>query len=159
MAARHAVAEGLQANGLCVIIGMEYATPEGDFLLFGPFETLPPGLSARMLLPHVANAGGVAIAAHPFRLNRQVQEGVIKNKLCRIVEGVNGRNTLQENERVLEWRDYKISRVGGSDAHSLEELGRVPTSFTVPVRSRVELIRALKEGSFKEVCTASSLAA
>jgi len=150
MAVRHAISEGISANGLCVIIGMEYATSEGDFLTFGPFEELPPGLSAPMLLRHVTNAGGVAIAAHPFRTKRQVREELIKNKLCTIVEGINGRNTATENERVLEWQHYNVRHVGGSDAHTLDELGRVPTSFDVPIRSRSDLINALQQGNFQQ---------
>ena len=160
MAVRHAVSEGIQANGLCVIAGMEYSTREGDFLLFGPFEDLSPGLSSQSLLRHVESSGGVAIAAHPFRPSRQVNEELIKERLCTIVEGVNGRNTTDENERVLRWqRQYQVSLVGGSDAHSLDELGRVPTAFTTQIHSRTDLIKALKMGFFEQVSKASSLAA
>ena len=30
MAVRHAISEGIQANGLCVIFGMEYSTREAE---------------------------------------------------------------------------------------------------------------------------------
>ncbi len=162
MAVRHAVAEGVQANGLRVIFGMEYATIAGDFLLFGPFEELSAGLSPQALLRHVDRSGGVAIAAHPFRPGRRVDEELIKDGLCTIVEGMNGRNSQEANERVLPWQSqYRISLVGGSDAHTLAELGRIPTGFTTPIRTRSDLIGALKEGAFKQVTqeTASSLAA
>lgn len=162
MAGRHAIAEGIQTNGLCVIFGMEYSTPGGDFLLFGPFEEFPAGLSPQALLQEVERLGGVAIAAHPFRPCRQVNEELIKDGLCTIVEGVNGRNTTDANEKVLQWqRYYQVDLVGGSDAHSLDELGRVPTIFTTPILSRSDLIKALKEGAFNQVSlnTVSSLAA
>jgi hypothetical protein len=35
-AAGRYIEEGIQDNGLYLLIGMEYATPDGDFLLFGP---------------------------------------------------------------------------------------------------------------------------
>lgn len=162
MAVRHAVSEGIQANGLCVIFGMEYSTREGDFLLFGPFEDLSPGLSPQSLLQHVKRSGGVAIAAHPFRARRSVSEELIKEGLCTIVEGVNGRNSNEENGLVRLWQHrYPISLVGGSDAHLPEELGRVPTTFTTPILSRSDLVRALREGAFNQVSpdAASSLAA
>lgn len=159
MAVRHAIAEGIYENGLCVIFGMEYATPDGDFLLFGPFEELPAGLQAKPLLQHVANVGGVAIAAHPFRAQRQTKEEIIKRKLCTIVEGVNGRNSIHENRRVLEWQQYQVQHVGGSDAHTLDELGKVTTSFTIPVRSRTDLIHALQQGCFDQVYISTTVAA
>jgi hypothetical protein len=147
MASRRELKEGLQEDGLCVIFGMEYGTPGGDFLLFGPFEELAPGLPAGGLLKMVDQAGGVAVAAHPFRSMRPVGVDLVSNGLCKIVEGLNGRNTEPENQRVETWRRrYAPIECGGSDAHSLEELGRVVTSFEVGIRSRDDLILALKGG-------------
>jgi predicted metal-dependent phosphoesterase TrpH len=149
MEARHFLQEGLQPDGLCVIFGMEYATREGDFLLFGPYEQLQPGLAAPELLRHVEMTCGVAVAAHPFRVNRPTQEYLIDHGLCCIVEGINGRNRQHENDHVNAWQErYAIKQVGGSDAHSLEELGRVTTRFHQPIRSRAELINALKNSSY-----------
>jgi predicted metal-dependent phosphoesterase TrpH len=160
MAASRYVPEGVLGNGLCVLFGMEYTTANGDFLLFGPFEELPPGLPARLLLKHVENSGGVAIAAHPFRAHRPTQEHLIQNGMCSIVEGINGRNADHENQSVMAWEGkYNIMQVGGSDAHSLEELGRVHTTFSTAIQSRRDLIRALKEGSFYQVSHSSPLAA
>ena len=34
MAIRHHLSEGIQDNGLCLIFGMEYSSPDGDFLAF-----------------------------------------------------------------------------------------------------------------------------
>lgn len=152
MAASRQVREGIQADGLCVLVGMEYATPQGDFLLFGPFEDLPPGLAADILLPVVEGAGGVAVAAHPFRALRPAGEAAIAAGACRVVEGLNGRNTEQENRRVEHWlRRYPLSVCGGSDAHHPDELGRVATRFSALVRSRRDLIQALREGACQPV--------
>ncbi len=145
MDARHSVREGIQDDGLCVLFGMEYATLAGDFLLFGPFEGLPTGLPAPQLLGVVEQAGGVAIAAHPFRSARPAEPYVVREGLCKAVEVINGRNSELENLRVSTWRRrHKLTECGGSDAHTLEELGRVTTCFNVPVRCRQELILALQ---------------
>ncbi|BCO10784.1 histidinol-phosphatase [Desulfolithobacter dissulfuricans] len=152
MAVRHQLNEGIQANGLCVIFGMEYATAEGDFLLFGPYEGLRPGLPARLVLRHVADTGGVAVAAHPFRARRPTSEHLIHHRWCRIVEGVNGRNSVTENQAVIRWEQrYGVSLVGGSDAHALAELGRVPTELLTPVTTRSEFIQALRRGTYRQV--------
>ena len=95
MEAARYVREGVQEDGLVVIVGMEYATTDGDFLLFGPIEGLGPGLSAREVLTFVREVGGAAVAAHPFRRNRQVSEFVMRSGLCRIMELVNGRNNSE----------------------------------------------------------------
>jgi predicted metal-dependent phosphoesterase TrpH len=150
MAVREILTEGLQSDGLCIIFGQEYSTDEGDFLLFGPFEEIPAGLPAPELLQGVEAVGGVAIAAHPFRACRSTREYLIEQGLCRIVEGVNGRNHASENDRVLSWqRSYGVKQVGGSDAHSLPELGQTVTRFQTPISSRIDLIQALKKGAFE----------
>jgi predicted metal-dependent phosphoesterase TrpH len=141
--------EGLQPDGLCIIFGMEYSTPEGDFLIFGPFEEVPMGLSAKEILTEVDETGGVAIAAHPCRKVRPTMEYVIGKGYCRIVEGINGRNQEHENQMALSlYQNYPVSFVGGSDSHTLEELGGVATRIGGKIRTRSDLIEALKDGNF-----------
>lgn len=149
MAVRQVFREGVQDNGLCVIFGLEYTTDEGDFLLFGPFEEISPGLAAAELLLYVEASGGVAVAAHPCRRTRSTCENLIKEHLCRIVESVNGRNSYLENKQAAFWcKSYNVSQVSGSDAHALAELGMAVTRFHEPIHSRSDLIRSLKNGSF-----------
>jgi hypothetical protein len=144
---RHAVTEGIQANGLHVLFGMEYSTPQGDFLLFGPFEDLAPDLDGDLLLSTVRGCGGAAVAAHPFRASRPADERLIRSGLCHGVECVNGRNTWHENSAAGQWiKRYRLTRCGGSDAHTLDELGTFATRFFEPVRSRADLIGALTQG-------------
>jgi predicted metal-dependent phosphoesterase TrpH len=144
---RHILAEGVQENGLCVLFGMEYSTPQGDFLLFGAFEKLAPDLSADRLLATVRDIGGAAVAAHPFRKARPADEQLIRKGLCHAVETINGRNTSHENRAVAQWlQRYRLTQCGGSDAHTLDELGTFATRFLVPVRSRADLIGALVQG-------------
>jgi len=158
MEARRHVREGLQDDGLCLIIGMEYATADGDFLLFGPFETLEPGLGARDVLRIVRESGGAAIAAHPFRRNRPVSEFVMSEGLCEVMEAVNGRNHPEDNEKANLWRHrFRPAVTGGSDAHTLPELGRVATRFFKPIINRDQLIAALRSGACRPDPTPSHL--
>ena len=150
MDARHSVMEGVQPDGLLLVVGMEYSTSQGDFLLFGPFEDLEPGLPATEMLHLVRNAGGAAIAAHPCRMVRPADPGLAAGGLLQAVELVNGRNSPHDNASARQWERGVIGnvlpRVAGSDAHTLQELGRAPTRFFKPVRSRGELIEALYKG-------------
>ncbi|MFP4393058.1 MAG: PHP domain-containing protein [Desulfohalobiaceae bacterium] len=155
MAAGQLVVEGVQENGLLVIIGQEYTTQQGDFLLFGPYEDLPPGLKAEKLLNHVLATGGAAIAAHPFRSWRSIDPALIRSGLCSIIEQQNGRNTVWENFQTQTWiKSYPLFPVVGSDAHSLEELGRFPVRFPSPIHSRMDLVSALISGQGMPVLAA-----
>lgn len=143
---RH-LTEGVQENGIVVIFGMEYETPEGDFLIFGPFEDIDIGLDAPTLLTRVIRQGGVAVAAHPFRPARPVADHLLHTGLIRVVESFNGRNRDIDNLKVQKWRKtFSFNEVGGSDAHTLEELGAYTTRLTIPVHSRQEFIHALTHG-------------
>jgi len=142
---RHRLTEGVQENGVVVIFGMEYTTSRGDFLVFGPFEALDPGLSADRLLRIVDQSGGIAIAAHPFRKERPVDARIVEDGRCCVIESLNGRNTAPENAAVQRWRDgYDLTECGGSDAHTMGEVGTFATRFFIPVRKRSDLIAALK---------------
>jgi len=156
MAAGQLVTEGVQDNGLVVIIGQEYTTRQGDFLLFGPYQDLPLGLRAEKLLEHVQATGGAAVGAHPFRKGRSVDSVLIRSGLCRIIEQENGRNSALENTQTQAWiARYPLIPVAGSDAHSLEELGRFPLRFPSPIHSRMDLISALNSGQGIPVPTAT----
>ena len=159
MAIAKTITEGRQANGLIVLIWMEYSTPEGDFLLFGPLEAVPSHLDGRELLEYTRNAGGVAIAAHPCRKERPVSESIFQKGLCPAIEICNGRNTIVENFKAgRRQTQYGLIAAAGSDAHMIEEVGAAVTRFPVPVYSRQDLVRALKEGLCQpaEACAAAT---
>ena len=146
MAVLSQITEGFQSDGLLVLVGMEYATPQGDYLVFGDVEGLGPNLSGLELFSAVEGVGGAVIAAHPFRGWRPSDVSVLERGRP-VIEVDNGRNTDPENAMAGALaRKLDLVSVAGSDAHTLNELGRFPTNFTVPVRSRADLIRALKAG-------------
>ena len=132
---------------------MEYTSPDGDFLIFGQVGEFAAGLRGEELLPMVHHArGGAAVAAHPFRPGRSVAEYVVQQGLCRIVESRNGRTSRRDNLRVREWLErYDLHTTGGSDAHTPEEIGRVPTFFDVPIRCEADLVSALNAGRCRAV--------
>jgi predicted metal-dependent phosphoesterase TrpH len=149
MDVRNFLAEGFQPSGICVIFGLEYTTPEGDFLIFGPFEVIPSGFSGQELLRYVEQADGVAVAAHPCRGGRSTDENLLKKGHCNLVEGMNGRNSIRENAKAALLSElYGVGQVGGSDAHCLEELGQVTTCLHDIIHDRTDFIQALKKGSF-----------
>jgi predicted metal-dependent phosphoesterase TrpH len=148
--AAHLIQEGPQENGLVVLVGQEYATDQGDFLLFGPLPELAPRTPAPQLLQMVAEAGGVAIGAHPFRRGRSLDLKLAETGLLHFIEGINGRNHAEENELAMQWGlDHGLGLLGGSDAHHVSELGTVLTEFRQTIRNQHDLVRALKSGAFE----------
>lgn len=144
------VREGLQADGLLVIVGMEYATPQGDYLIFGPFEDIKPGMDAPAMFAAVNKHGGVAIGAHPYRKMRPANMAMFAPGKCMIAEVSNGRNSLSENARALNFaQSRELSMTAGSDAHTLEELGTHPTRFIDRITNREDLVASLRSGRFR----------
>ena len=139
MNVRNDIVEGIQDDGLCVIIGMEYDTPDGDFLLFGPIEDLRPGLDAEEVLHIVSERGGVSIAAHPFRQDRPVAESVMQKGLCRVIEGINGRNSEFENAKTyIEKNVAEGSRVDAVWETSIGNMGRIIYVFEVQTKGSID---------------------
>jgi predicted metal-dependent phosphoesterase TrpH len=148
MEIRRHLREGVQENGLVVLFGMEYATPQGDFLLFGPFEELPPGWEAPLVLEETSRRGGAAVAAHPFRKGRSLCPNLARVGQEFLIERYNGRNSAEENDSAASLvARFGLRAAAGSDAHSVEELGRCATVFSEPVLTREQLVQALLRGA------------
>lgn len=147
------IREGFQPDGLLVLVGMEYTTPQGDYLVYGPAEDLLPGMDAVSLIEAVDKRGGAVVAAHPFRGWRPSEPSVLAHPKLTAIEVVNGRNTDAEDEEAeAVAKRHGAVRVAGSDAHSLDELARFPTDFSVDIRSRDDLVRALRSGACRPAC-------
>ncbi len=136
-------------QGICIIVGMEYTTSKGDFLVFGPVEYLPSGMGAEQLIEWSQKEGGVAIPAHPFRSARPADPEILKRS--DIIEAVNGRNQPHENSSCRRWLEEQGNgrkKVGGSDAHTPDEVGRVVTVFRNNIYTVEDLLRELSAGAY-----------
>lgn len=139
--------EGFQPNGVLVLVGMEYTTPQGDFLVYGDVESLSSGLEAPALFEAVDEMGGAVVAAHPFRGWRPSDASLLGHPLLAAIETANGRNTDGEDEQAQgAAAKHGKACTAGSDAHDYDELGQFPTEFSVEIRSRDDLALALKNG-------------
>ena len=137
------------ASGLLVIVGLEYSTTQGDFLIFGSVEDIPRGMNAPLLLNWVKKEGGVVIPAHPFRKSRPADPTILH--YFDIIEVLNGRNRSHENNLCKEWIEKSGNSkrvIGGSDAHTLDEIGRIVTIFDKDIHSSEDLVRELRDGVY-----------
>ncbi|MBM4135981.1 MAG: PHP domain-containing protein [Nitrospira sp.] len=149
IAAKSIIENGVDSSGICVIVGIEYTTTKGDFLIFGPIEYIPKGMAAEGLLKWIKKEGGVAIPAHPFRKSRPVDIRILPS--FEIVEALNGRNHESENESCKNWikrHGDGVKEIGGSDAHTIAEVGQTVTVFDNNIYSVEDLIKELRNGNY-----------
>ena len=150
IASKSAFEKIVDNSGLCVIVGIEYTTSNGDFLIFGSVDHIPAKMDAKDLLKWVQQKeGNVAIAAHPFREDRPFDTGLLQS--LKIVEGLNGRNKPNENELCKNWlkkHGEGMKEIGGSDAHTLKEVGQVVTVFKKNIYNMDDLVRELLYGNY-----------
>jgi predicted metal-dependent phosphoesterase TrpH len=160
---------GRKKYGFPVFRGVEaQATVIGDVLVFGYYRDLSPQISWADLRQIVSEAGGLMIAAHPFRnwdhvslwnyleehdlpvdhrlANRSSLQGLTA------IEVQNGGCTTGENAQAADLAGIlSLPGVGGSDAHSPDKVGRAGTWFPGKIETDGELVAALLQGSYRPV--------
>ncbi len=144
--------------GIKIMAGVEAETRWGHILVYCAdlnwlravnFEQkLDPVELAREVELH----GGITVPAHPFRgmisLGDHIQE---LPHLCAL-EVINGGNLPEENLWALNLaQKLGLSKVGGSDAHFLDELGLGATEFEAEINTLEELVREIKSGRVRAV--------
>jgi predicted metal-dependent phosphoesterase TrpH len=160
---------GQHKYGFPVFRGVEArATVVGDVLVFGYYCNLSPQISWTALRQLVSDAGGVLIPAHPFRHwdhnslwnfleehgipvdNRPANESLLLGLTA--IEVYNGGCRPKENDQAADLaRCLRLPGVGGSDAHSPEEVGRAFTWFPGKIETDGELVAALMRGGYRAI--------
>jgi hypothetical protein len=107
---------------------MEVSSREGHIVALGIKEEVKKGMSAEETLDRIHELGGVAIAAHPFRL----RDGLGKKVNSRFdgIEVLNARSNERCNARARKHAaSLNIAMMGGSDAHLVEHICSCCTRF------------------------------
>jgi len=146
----------LEVSDLVVLRGQEVRVyyqgeVEGDVLVFGVEESFAGEVSAEELVQRVHRAGGVLVAAHPFRGILGLGEAVFELEL-------DGIETLNTNHNFWESHLAEAAKMktglpglGGSDAHSLVAVGNFLTYFERPVQNEAELAEEIRRGRCRAV--------
>ncbi len=154
------IAELAARDGIRIFQGNEVTTNQGDILVFGYEEDVKGVVAIQELREAVKAAGGLMIAAHPFRgflvfgfaqLQMDLDQAC-RRSVFRYVDGLeilNCRLTAQENDLARQVAQrLGLLGVAGSDAHRLDEVGRCVTVFQREIRTETELIEELRAGRF-----------
>ncbi len=143
---REAISAG-KALGLIVIRGEEVSSSEGHILALGISSFIEKGLSPRETLEKIREDGGVAVAAHPYRMSNGVGERVVRDVDFDAIEGMNARSPHFINRRGIRLaKDVGKPITGGSDSHLLVEVGRAYTVFPENTESAEDVIDAIIGG-------------
>lgn len=143
-----------EEEGIKVFGGVEVSTREGHVIVFSKdIEEIKLPIYVVDLISWAHSKGGVVIPVHPFR------KGVpcLYNKLYEIsgfdaIEILNG--NCKEEMNILSWLaslKLGIPGTGGSDAHTLTQVGKYATIFETNIESEDELIEAIKSGNYQAV--------
>ncbi len=150
--------EALRENryGLIVLTGTEVSTAQGHVLAYNIFEPIPAGRSVEETLDIIHEAGGIAVAPHPFRAWSGLGRSNILNQQFDGVEVINSRSLRLSNDRASRLATQMgVANTGGSDSHSLKTLGRAYTVFPESCTTAEDMVRAIRsnktrgEGSSK----------
>jgi len=143
-----------------VVNAIEVDTVEGHVLVFGLHRDFERVIHVRELREMANQAGGVMIAAHPFKSFRVFgvsdlslsPEQASRRPIFESVdalEGFSGKTAEIDNILAQEVaRLLGMNMTGGSDAHSLEAIGKCVTIFVNNIDDEAGLVEELKRGQF-----------
>ena len=153
-------------HSFLVLAGIEISTDDGHMLAFGLDKYVFGMHRARELASYVEQGNGAIVAAHPYRRqmpwfsrsDEEYQSALDKasrNPAYQYVLGLetlNGRGSDKENDFSLRLAQMmQLGGTGGTDSHSISDIGKCATFFEHPINDERELIDALKEGAYYPV--------
>ncbi len=113
-----------------VLVGEEVMTDSGEVIALNITELVPPHRPVEETIDLIKEQGGLVLAPHPFDTRRKGLGPILLKVADKVdlIEVVNGRSFHSDNEKALRFAEkLKKPMVGGSDAHTLIELGKVAT--------------------------------
>ncbi|MCL1977242.1 MAG: CehA/McbA family metallohydrolase [Candidatus Bathyarchaeota archaeon] len=137
-----------ETTDFLVIPGMEVSSSEGHIVALNIKEFIPRGLTAIETVERIHEAGGVAIACHPYVYFK----GCLRNAVCGVfdaIEVINARAFPFQNS-IKKARDaaekFGLSQVAGTDAHYGPQIGCSYTTIDAEESTVEAVARAIVNG-------------
>ena len=143
--------EGLRrAYGFPVFAGTELTTDMGHVLAFGLSPSSFSAIAAEVF-EAAQREGALLFLAHPARdgLLRVSAETV---RFFESVEAINGSDTRLQNMAATGLAGgFRLPGIGGSDAHTGDEVGRAATRFERTISTQDDLLQELSASRYEAV--------
>lgn len=131
-----------------VLRGMEVTTEVGHVLVFGVPHHAAEMAVLSELRRLVLAEGGLMYLAHPSRRYGSLPPDDLAS-VFDSVEVQNGTEGMLQNDNAARLaRGLPLPGIGGSDAHSVREVGICATEFTERIEDEEQFVRALSEGAY-----------
>ena len=132
-----------------VLRGMEVTTEVGHVLVFG-LERHDPSMAVLDTLHRIVRAeGALMYLAHPSRRYGTLPPADL-SAYFDSVESQNGtEGTLQNDAATLLAANLRLPGIGGSDSHSVREVGVCATEFDADIADESSFMAALRSGSYR----------
>ena len=140
---------------LVVLRAQEVSSVDGHMLVYGCHEKLDhAGLED--IVEKVHKCGGIVLPSHPFRYGDydgfSIEQLRSEFSTYDGIEVLNGnQSTEQNNDGLAAWEKLGIAGIGGSDAHSLDMVGKFLTEFEDGIADENDLISEIKAGRCRPV--------
>lgn len=160
MWSRDELARVAQETGFLLLRGVEITTTQGHVLVYGLDEYVEGSWSLRRLREVADACGAVLVKSHPLRdgnfqarLDGRVTNGLEETlrwfDAFEVLSG--GESDWANNVAAAMVNSYGLKATGGSDVHTLSEVGRFATRFERQICSEADLVEELRAGRFTAV--------
>ena len=142
---RHAIS--LKREDILVIPGMEISSARGHILAYNVQEEVPRDLEVAETIDLIRSQGGLAVAAHPYRLWSGLGEEAVLANDFDAIEVHNGRSTSAHNEMAVQLA-IRTCRpfTAGSDSHEAATVGSAYFESRRECHSVEDVIREVLSG-------------
>ncbi len=138
--------DGLPVDGFLVVPGVEVTTCDGHLLCLGVSLHNMRGRPSLEVCRAIHDAGGLAVAPHPFdRFRAGIRRAVLDTLPLDAIEVFNAATTLdRHNRRALDYAaSRRLSMIAGSDAHHCSVVGTAYTTLATDDFTLAGVIRQL----------------
>jgi len=114
----------LKREDILIIPGMEISSTDGHILAYNVLEEIPRDLGVAETIDLVRSQGGLAVAAHPYRMWSGLGEETVLANDFDAIEVHNGRSTPAHNDLAVKLAVRMCKPfTAGSDSHEPETVG------------------------------------
>jgi len=141
-------AQAMHRQDVLVIPGMEISSAKGHILAYNIQEEVPRDLDVGETIDLIHAQGGIAVAAHPYRVWSGLGEGMVRANPFDAIEVHNGRSTHHHNNLARKLaEELRCPFSAGSDSHELETVGTTYFETSKDCGSVEELIKEILTGT------------